>query len=153
MAPVGRLALALNSACNNTSLVILFRYQGKTLLFPGDAQWGSWQSWIHTDSARQLLAELDFLKVAHHGSESATPVSVVKSLKASGLVAMVPTQTKPYPTIPRLPLLEQLRKRCEGRVVVRSDWIDVKGAPPAPRPRPRLPKGCKAGELWIDYNL
>jgi hypothetical protein len=152
MAPVGRLALALDNLHNNTSLVILFRFQGKTLLFPGDAQWDSWQSWIDTDDARQLLGELDFLKVAHHGSESATPVSIVKSLKA-GLVAMVPTQTKPFPTIPCRPLLDELRKHCEGHVVMRSDWIDVKGAPPGPRPRPKLPKGFKPGELWIDYEM
>jgi hypothetical protein len=153
MAPVGRLTLALDSVRNNTSLVILFRYQGKTLLFPGDAQWDSWQSWINTDNARQLLGELDFLKVAHHGSESATPVSVVKSLKSAGLVAMVPTQVKPFPTIPCKPLLDELRKHCEGQVVVRSDWIDVKDAPPGPRPRPGLPRGFELGEVWIDYNL
>ena len=52
--------------------------------------------------ARQLLGELDFFKVAHHGSENATPVDVVNALKKSGLAAMVPTQVKPFPTIPRI---------------------------------------------------
>jgi beta-lactamase superfamily II metal-dependent hydrolase len=148
-----RLALALDSIRNNTSLVILFRYRGKSLLFPGDAQWGNWQSWIGTDKARQLLSELDFLKVAHHGSENATPVDVVRALKASALAVMVPTQIKPFPTIPRMPLLRELEKHCEGNVAVRSDWIAVEDAPAGPMPSPVLPKGFSPGEIWIDYDF
>jgi len=151
--PADRLALALDNVRNNTSLVILFRYQGRALLFPGDAQWGNWQSWIGTDKARQLLSEVDFLKVAHHGSENATPVDVVRGLKPAELAAMVPTQIKPFPTIPRMPLLEELQKHCQGSVVVRSDWIDVPNAPVGPMPKPSLPKGFEAGEIWIDYKL
>lgn len=152
-APADRLALALDSIRNNTSLVIHFRYQGKSLLFPGDAQWGNWQSWIGTDNARQLLSEVDFLKVAHHGSENATPVDVVHALKSAGLAVMVPTQVKPFPTIPRLPLLTELEKHCEGHVAVRSDWIEVQNAPPGPVPKPGLPQGFKSGDLWIDYEF
>ncbi|HXO39984.1 MAG TPA: hypothetical protein VN999_00940, partial [Thermoanaerobaculia bacterium] len=155
-APADRLALAMDNYRNNTSLVILFRYRNKSLLFPGDAQWGNWQSWIGTDRAHHLLGELDFLKVAHHGSENATPVDVVSALRASGLAVMVPTQIKPFPTIPRLPLLEELQTHSTGQVAVRSDWIDVTGAPTDPAAKPSLPKGFKAGkpgEVWIDYQL
>lgn len=150
-APADRLALALDNARNNTSLVILFRYRGKSLLFPGDAQWGNWQSWIGTDAARQLLSELDFFKVAHHGSDNATPVDVVHALRNSGLAAMVSTQVLPYPTIPRMPLIKELEKHCTGHLAVRSDWIEVEDAPKLASPK--LPKGFKAGELWIDYKF
>lgn len=150
-APADRLALALDSVRNNTSLVILFRYEGRTLLFPGDAQWGNWQSWIGTDKARQLLSEVDFLKVAHHGSENATPVDVVHGLRQAGLIVMVPTQIKPFPTIPRMPLLKELEKHCS--VAVRSDWVEVEGAPVGPTPQPTLPKGFKTGDVWIDYEF
>jgi hypothetical protein len=149
-APADRLALTLDSVRNNTSLVILFRFQGRALLFPGDAQWGNWQSWIGTDRARRLLTEIDFLKVAHHGSENATPVDVVRGLKAAKLAVMVPTQIKPFPTIPRQPLLQELEKHC-GAVAVRSDWIDVPKAPRCPARKSKLPKGFRAGEVWIDY--
>lgn len=149
-APADRLALALDNVRNNTSLVILFRYHGKTLLFPGDAQWGNWQSWIGTDYARQLLREVDFLKVAHHGSENATPVEVVRTLKEAGLAVMVPTQVSPFPTIPRMPLLEELEKHCVGHLAVRSDWIDIPNAPT--EPGPKLPKGFAKGGVWIDYR-
>jgi hypothetical protein len=152
-APAERLALALDSVRNNTSLVILFRYHGRVLLFPGDAQWGNWQSWIGTDRARQLLSEVDFLKVAHHGSENATPVDVVRALRAAGLAVMVPTQIKPFPTIPRKPLLDELEKHCQGSVAVRSDWIDVQNAPAGPAPKPTFPSGFEAGDVWIDYAV
>ncbi len=150
-APAERLALALDNYRNNTSLVILFRYRNKSLLFAGDAQWGNWQAWIGTERARQLLREVDFLKVAHHGSENATPVDVVEALKPAGLAVMVPTQIKPFPTIPRMPLLAALEKHCVGKVAVRSDWVQVAGAPNSPAPK--LPKGFAAGKLWIDYHL
>jgi hypothetical protein len=149
--PADRLALALDNARNNTSLVILFHYHGKSLLFPGDAQWGNWQSWIGTDAARQLLSEVDFFKVAHHGSENATPVDVVHALKATGLAAMVSTQVLPFPTIPRMPLIKELEKHCAGNLAVRSDWIAVEGAPKLTSPQ--LPKGFRAGEVWIDYKF
>jgi hypothetical protein len=151
-APAERLALALDNVRNNTSLVILFRFQGKTLLFPGDAQWGNWQSWIGTDEAHQLIGEIDFLKIAHHGSENATPVDVVHALKKKGLAAMVSTQIKPFPTIPRIPLINELEKHCGGKLAVRSDWIEVADAPNT-LPAPKLPKGFKAGALWIDYKF
>jgi len=40
------LARWLEDAINNTSLVVHFSVMGKNLLFPGDAQWGSWISWM-----------------------------------------------------------------------------------------------------------
>lgn len=150
-APAGRLALALDNVRNNTSLVIVFRFRGKTLLFPGDAQWGNWQSWIGTDAARKLIGELDFFKIAHHGSDNATPVDVVHALRKSGLAAMVSTQVKPFETIPRIPLITEVEKHCTGHVLVRSDTIKVAGAPEFPSQK--LPKGFKAGELWIDYQF
>ena len=152
-APADRLALALDNVRNNTSLVILFRFGGKAMLFPGDAQWGNWQSWIGTDDATQLLGDLDFLKIAHHGSHNATPRGVVGALRAHGLSAMVSTQVKPFPTIPRKPLLEAVETHCDGGVVVRSDWVTVKKAPAGPKPMPQLPASFETGKLWIDCIL
>ena len=45
------LALQLDSATNNTSLVLAIERiaDGKVLLFPGDAQQGNWRSW-HADA-------------------------------------------------------------------------------------------------------
>ena len=38
-------AKQLNSFLNNQSLVVLFEYKGKRLLFVGDAQAGNWEHW------------------------------------------------------------------------------------------------------------
>src|SRR5205085_9864486 len=43
--PLQALALSVDNYLNNTSLSLLLQYHGKTLLFPGDAQWGNWKSW------------------------------------------------------------------------------------------------------------
>jgi hypothetical protein len=99
------------------------------------------------------LGELDFFKVAHHGSENATPVDVLHALRSGDLAAMVPTQIEPFPTIPRLPLLKELEEHCANHGVVRSDWIEVNNAPKAPSPKPKLPKAFTAGDLWIDYEF
>lgn len=151
--PASRLALFLDNVRNNTSLVIVFRYKGKTLLFPGDAQWGNWQSWIGTAAAKRVLAELDFLKLSHHGSENATPVDVVKGLRDNGLAAMVSTQIEPFPTIPRIPLLDAVQAHCTSHLLVRSDWVDVEGAPSAPTAAPRLSSPFRRGHVWIDCAL
>jgi hypothetical protein len=152
--PASRLALFLDSMRNNTSLVIVFRYKGKTLLFPGDAQWGNWQSWIGTAAAKELLSQVDFLKISHHGSENATPVDVVKALRAQGLSAMVSTQVTPFPTIPRIPLLDAIQAHCTDHLLVRSDWINVTAkAPKAPNAMPALPPTFTLGELWFDCLL
>ena len=46
-ADAGALALAMNNATNNASLVLAFELSkgGKVLLFVGDAQAGNWRSW------------------------------------------------------------------------------------------------------------
>jgi hypothetical protein len=150
--PAGPLAFVLDSVRNNTSLVIVFRFRGRTLLFTGDAQWGNWESWIGTEEAKNLLGEVDFLKVAHHGSANATPVDVVSRL-GHNLAAMVSTQTEPYPSIPRIPLLNAIERHCAGNVAVRSDWIEVTDAPTAPYPVSSLPKEFRKGKLWIDYIM
>ena len=50
-ADAGALALAMNNATNNASLVLAFELSkgGKVLLFVGDAQAGNWRSWSEDD--------------------------------------------------------------------------------------------------------
>jgi hypothetical protein len=72
---------ALDSALNNTSLILMFEIGGKKLLFPGDAQIENWQ-YVLAKAAkdtnegrelRELLSQVDLYKVGHHGSLNATP--------------------------------------------------------------------------------
>lgn len=145
------LAFAMDSIRNNTSLVVLFLFKGKSLLFPGDAQWGSWQFMMQDAEVQHILSELDFLKVSHHGSRNATPRQFIASLKSEKLNAVIPTQVEPFPTIPRKPLIEALAQRCCSRIVVRSDHVRIANAPN--EPAPEMPRGFTIGKCWIDYDL
>ena len=67
----------LDDQMNNTSLILLFEVGKKKLLFPGDAQFENW-SYAMTEArdrkkVAELIADVDFYKVGHHGSLNATP--------------------------------------------------------------------------------
>jgi hypothetical protein len=145
------LALMLDDVLNNTSLVLLMRYRGAALLFPGDAQWGNWSTWLEKSGADAMLGEVTFFKVGHHGSHNSTPRSIVPKLSHPDLAAMISTQVKPFPSIPKMEMVDSLTAQCHRRTV-RSDWITVDGAPlPALAGPTKLPKPFKRGSLWIDY--
>ena len=146
------LAFALDQAINNTSLVTLFTYRGKNLLFPGDAQYGNWQNWIETPNGEAILESINFFKVAHHGSYNATPKSALEKMTDKGFAAMISTQNKPWPSIPFEKMLEVLNEKATG--VVRSDSIKVQGANNAGRgPELELTPGFSVGSFWCDYTL
>lgn len=63
----------LDTAMNNTSLILLFQAGGKSFLFPGDAQWENWEYALRNDRYVELLRNVDLYKVGHHGSRNATP--------------------------------------------------------------------------------
>jgi len=142
------MAFSLSRIINNTSIVVLLTWKGKSLLFPGDAQYGSWQSWMKTRGSE--LSQIDFLKISHHGSENATPRSALGHLPKKAFIAVIPTENKPFPSIPHGGLLAELA--CRAQEVVRSDEIAVANAPAGPC-RASLPNGFSRGSLWIDCFL
>lgn len=144
------LAFALDQIVNNTSVVTLFTFSGKHLLFPGDAQYGSWESWIEQQETKELLPEVSFYKVAHHGSLNATPKSALEGMTEKSFAAMVSTQSQPWASIPLPKLMEALEARASG--AVRSDSIRVEGAPEGPVVL-QLPEGFEQGAFWFDYSL
>src|SRR5207253_6816379 len=87
--PLQALALSVDNYLNNTSLSLLLQYRGKTLLFPGDAQWGNWQSW--QKDWDEILGDISFYKVGHHGSHNATPHEALELMKKKGVAAMAST--------------------------------------------------------------
>ena len=167
----------LDGTLNNQSLVVLFTCKGKKLLFAGDAQWGNWAYWLYgrgvkgkdpgiSERAQEILGDIDFYKVGHHGSTNATPIPVVAAM-SDKCVAMCSTETgfpskkRTYGSIPkktevpRIALMEALEERT-GDKAVRSDWIRVGDAPASPEAHAqleRLPANFTAGDLYIDYVL
>ncbi len=112
--------VSLDKAVNGTSLMLLFEFRGAYLLFPGDAQWGTWSAAMRDPAARDLLARTTFYKIGHHGSHNATPVDFLETVLPSGTplwgAAASVHRVKAWPQIPRQPLLEKLRTRSQ-RVV------------------------------------
>jgi hypothetical protein len=149
--PAADLAFALDSALNNTSIVAVFSYGGRQLLFPGDAQYGNWQAWLRDEGAAEILGGIDFYKVAHHGSFNATPRKALEQMRAGEFGAMISTQNAPWPSIP-LPKLVQALERQTGGRVVRSDSLPIAGAPRGPAIK-KLPPRFSKGAFWYDYTL
>ncbi len=128
-------ALNLNSATNNTSLVLAIELSsgGEVLLFPADAQVGNWLSWQQvnwtmdgnkTVSATDLLKRTVFYKVGHHGSHNATLREHGLELMPHGLAALLPVDhdmavKKRWDGMPLPGLLDALKAR--DATVVRMD--------------------------------
>jgi beta-lactamase superfamily II metal-dependent hydrolase len=121
--PLDPLAIAaqLDGVINGTSLMLVFKIGKATLLFPGDAQWGTWQTVLENPACRDLVQQADYYKVSHHASHNGTPVDFVEDLLKRGARAMVSVRRYDgWPDIPRKPLLDRLTEKCRDHVV-RSD--------------------------------
>ena len=123
-------AVALEKAVNGTSLMLMFETARSFLLFPGDAQWGTWNAAMKDEEWASLLERTTLYKIGHHGSHNATPKLFLETLVAprsspegtllDDFAAMVSTRPiKMWKQIPKGELLERLGTLTEQ--VVRSD--------------------------------
>jgi beta-lactamase superfamily II metal-dependent hydrolase len=138
------LAASTDQAINNTSLILFMQIGSAGLFFPGDAQWGPWQSLLLDKDIRQLLARTSFYKVSHHASHNATPPGYVELLEQEGnnkdRWAMVSVaKHERFDDVPREPLLRKLRGVAPN--LVRSD-------------KTTGPSGVKREEkLWVEISI
>ncbi len=114
----GEVAAALESAVNGTSLMLVLEVAGKLLLFPGDAQWGTWDAAMARPKARKLLSRVGFYKVGHHGSHNATPSDFVESILPLDVPSMI--SVCPYGKW-KVPLPKLVTELSARGPVVRSD--------------------------------
>jgi beta-lactamase superfamily II metal-dependent hydrolase len=157
-------AQAADKTLNNQSLVILFSFKGKNLLFAGDAQWGNWENFLYggafgtpghtqmTKQATEILNNIDFYKVGHHGSRNATPKDAVAAMMRAGCVCMCSTQLHAYNEVPREPLMQALRDRMAGQLA-RSDQVSVNNVKPEATAGALPKKFNSPGQLFIDYEF
>jgi hypothetical protein len=116
----GMVAAALDKAVNGTSLMVVLQIGTLWLLFPGDAQWGTWKLALENTDARELLGRVSFCKLGHHGSHNASPTDFVEHVLRDGAWVMVSTRhVDQWPNIPRRPLMEALGGRTDK--LARSD--------------------------------
>jgi glyoxylase-like metal-dependent hydrolase (beta-lactamase superfamily II) len=168
------LALKLDSATNNTSLVLAIELQnsGRVLLFPGDAQVGNWESWHEGGwseenglskgeviRAKDLLARTVLYKVGHHGSHNATlREKGLEMMTSEELTAMIPVDKawasarKPNPwKMPFQPLYADLQRRTKGRIL-RTDY-DPSAQPATPAAWDALQWGPLLKDLYLELSI
>ncbi|TAI49592.1 MBL fold metallo-hydrolase [Flagellimonas allohymeniacidonis] len=136
----GNLALRMNSLTNNLSLAIAIEFEstGQVLLFPGDAEYGSWSSW-HTidwgneqDPAKKHLTEdllnrTIFYKVAHHMSHNGTAERLgLDMMTDPKLTAMATLDynviSKGWKnTMPNKFILDDLLHKTKGRLIFSNE--------------------------------
>jgi beta-lactamase superfamily II metal-dependent hydrolase len=155
--PIDELAFALDQARNNESVVTFFKFRNKCLLFAGDAQYGNWRWWLENEQSADILSKINFFKIAHHGSHNATPKKALEGMSDGEFAAMVSTQSEPWESIPRPPLMARVNEKTRKHIV-RSDWLSINGAPipmaGAQPPTPStIPKEFQKGDLWFDYVI
>jgi beta-lactamase superfamily II metal-dependent hydrolase len=148
------LATSLEQAVNGTSLMLLFVYGGTSLLFAGDAQWGTWDRVMNDPEGRELLAGINMYKVGHHGSHNATPKRFVEDILVhadASVVSVGSTSIPSWGDIPRKPLLRALATK--SRTISRSDELRKAArrkppdAPPADAAIQEDPDG-----LWTEFT-
>lgn len=138
------LALKLEEHTNNTSLVlgIELAETGKVLLFPGDAQVGSWMSWNDLTwkvgekevKSEDLLGRTVLYKVGHHGSHNATLREKGLELMTSPeLTAMIPVSRemakKKRWDMPYEKLFNRLNALCKGRIIEADRGVPEEKSP------------------------
>lgn len=143
----GSLALRLNSHINNTSLAMAIEFQDskKVLLFPGDAEYGSWESWHEIEKwkpkketekhfVEDLLNRTVFYKVGHHLSYNGTALQKgIMMMERNDLVAMATLDRRRISkgwksTMPNKFLMQELIKRTQGKFFL-MDEFEITNAP------------------------
>ena len=177
---MARLALQLDNGLNNTSLVLAFEFidTGQVLLFPADAQIGSWQSWVNLDwqlkesgtetksfKTSELLRRTVFYKVGHHGSHNATlKEGGLEAMTAPELVAAIPVDqdfanNSKHWEMPAKPLYQRLQESTRGRILrADANWPTAADQPPQGLPAEAWKSFTNAVRLdqdglFIDYFL
>lgn len=131
----GALAIQVDSDTNNTSLALAIELvdSGKIMLFPGDAQVGSWLSWHELEwevknngkkekvNITSLLNNTILYKAGHHASHNATLKELGLELMSDDLVVLVPEKEKQYNGIPYASLITRMEEKSKGRVFFSAD--------------------------------
>lgn len=115
---VQRIVRQLDSALNNTSVILLFEIGKKALLFPGDAQLENWQYTLENKDRKKPLKNVLLYKVGHHGSTNATPQSLWslfkhRSKKKPRIVSLLSTKKGHHSKVPRESLVKALNSETK----------------------------------------
>jgi hypothetical protein len=165
LGPAADFALALDSATNNTSLVLAIEIieTGKVILLAADAQVGNWLSWHDLTwqvdgravTASELLGRTVFYKVGHHGSHNATLRDKGLELMVSPeLVAFIPVDhamavQKGWNQMPLPSLVRALTEKTQGRLL-QADQTYNPGTSPGSQ---AFAKALIQTDLYFEYTI
>ncbi|MEA2677024.1 MAG: competence protein ComEC [Chloroflexota bacterium] len=130
---------------NDTSVVIELHFGTRDMLFPGDVEGEIDPQLLAAGLAERVGPELDVLKVAHHGSRTATTAALVEALQPRVAVISVGADNDyghPAPdTLLRLKSIgaEVYRTDLDGSVEITTDGSDLLAHPDHGRPQPTPP--------------
>ena len=110
-----RIVRALDDAINNTSVILLFEFGNKRLLFSGDAQLENWQYALGNRTYKSRLRQTSLYKVGHHGSTNATPQTLWalfrrRNARRQRLITLLSTEKHHHNKVPRESLVKALQK-------------------------------------------
>lgn len=138
-------ARALDGFLNGESLVLVLEVGCARLLLPGDAEVGAWMTILANPTALELAASATFVKIGHHGSHNATPLTFVREHLAENTPAVISTQEGAGKYRSGIPLQELLKEMGLRHIAfARSD------KPPAGRKGIFTPE---RGGRWIDCTI
>jgi len=146
----------LDRAMNNTSVILLFEFGGKKLLFPGDAQIENWEYALNDPAAVELLKDVCVYKVGHHGSRNATPKSLWGQFtrKQKEETGQKDNENEPEKTV-RLKTINSTMKGKHGHIennteVPRTTLVDELTTQSDYK---TTEEAAKANELYIDVEI
>lgn len=164
----GELALRMDSLTNNLSLALAIEFEdsGRVLLFPGDAEFGSWASWHkiewHEEPRKaglhfteDLLSRTVFYKVAHHLSHNGTARALgLEMMMDEDLAAMATLDYSNISegwksTMPNRAIVAELLRRTKGRLMIMNNkdlFMDFDGEVPLQQEIENARKQMSAGE-------
>jgi competence protein ComEC len=127
---------------NNVSIVLELHFGARDMLFPGDAEEEVDPQLLAAGLAQRLGPRLDVLKVAHHGSRTATTEALVEALQPRIAVVSVGADNDyghPSPdTLARLASAgaQVFRTDLDGSVEITTDGYDLLAHADRGRPQP-----------------
>lgn len=172
---VGSLAMQLDNDTNNTSLALAIEFveSKQVLLFPADAQVGSWLSWhdlkweVTNNNQKEnidmkyLFNKTVFYKVGHHASHNATLKELgLELMKSPNLVAFIPEKEEQYSGIPFKPLVDRIKEKTKGRTFFSADTnedpekvLQTKPSELSTSEWQAFKNNCVVKPLYIEYNI
>tara|TARA_R110000868_G_scaffold71713_2_gene209712 strand:- start:40484 stop:41974 length:1491 start_codon:yes stop_codon:yes gene_type:complete len=142
----GGLAMRYETSINNTSLALAIQFEKseKVLLFPGDAEFGNWDSWhdglewpviidgiTEQKNAEYLLNNTVFYKVGHHLSQNGTAkgkgieMMTSNDLTAFGTLDFRKINSGWLNTMPNDLLCSELIHRTKGKFYLEGEWPKI----------------------------